>query len=70
MPGLPPGQVPQIGYGFGAPMSPGFQQFQQFQQDQVGHAIKRAGWITAVAFLVPVVMLVVIGGVVALWLLL
>ncbi len=59
-PGMPPGQVPQIGYGFGAPMTPGFQ---QFQADQVGNAVKRAAWITVVAVVVPIVMMLIIGGV-------
>jgi hypothetical protein len=56
-PGVPP---PQIGMQFGAPMSPSFD---QFQRQQVDHALKRAGWITMVAVLVPLVLvLVIIAG--------
>lgn len=58
-PGMPPGQVPQIGHQFGAPLDPSFQQFQNYQVNQ---AFKRAGWITAVAVIVPLVMMLVIGG--------
>jgi hypothetical protein len=66
-PGIPPGQVPQIGYGFGAPMNASFQ---QFQAQQVQSAVKRAGWITLVAVLVPLVMMLVIGGGMVAWMLL
>ncbi len=59
-PGIPPEQRPQIGYQYGAPMSPSFQ---QFQNQQVNQAFRRAGWITLVAVLVPVVLALVIGGV-------
>jgi hypothetical protein len=52
-PGVPP---PQIGLQFGAPMSPSFD---QFQNRQVDRAIKRAGWITVVAVLVPLVLVIV-----------
>lgn len=65
-PGMPPGQTPQIGYGFGAPINPGFQQFQE-QQFQAG--MKRAGWITAVSILIPIVLLMMIGGGMAVWML-
>ena len=65
-PGMPPGQVPQIGYGFGAPMNPGFH---QFQEQQFQGAMKRAGWITAVSILVPIVLLLAIGGSIAVWML-
>lgn len=43
-------QPPQIGFQFGAPMSPSFD---QFQEQQMNRAFKRAGWITMVAVLVP-----------------
>ena len=59
-PGLPPGQTPQIGYQFGAPMDPSFQQFQAQQMNQ---AFKRAGWMTAIMVIVPIVLMLVIGGV-------
>ena len=59
-PGMPPGQIPQIGYQFGAPMTPGFEQFQAQQMNQ---AVRRAGWITVVAVAVP--LLLVLGMVVA-----
>ena len=64
-PGVPP---PQIGLQFGAPMAPSFD---QFQRRQVDSAIKRAGWITMVAVLVPlaVTFLVIAGAVVFLVLL-
>lgn len=54
-PGAP---IPQIGHQFGAPMDPSFQQFQQHQMNQ---AFKRAGWITVVAVVVPLVLTLVIG---------
>lgn len=57
-PGAPP---PQIGYGFGAPL----QGMEQFQQYHVDRAMKRAGWITAVALIVPIVVVIGIGVVVA-----
>jgi len=59
-PGLAPGQIPQIGHQFGAPMSPSFQ---QFQQHQMNHAFKRAGWITALAIGIPLLAALLIGGV-------
>ena len=55
-PGVPP---PQIGYQFGAPMSPSFQ---QFQAQQVNQAFKRAGWITAVAVIVPLLIVLLVGA--------
>jgi hypothetical protein len=55
-PGVPP---PQIGFQFGAPMSPSFD---QFQHQQVNRAFKRAGWITAVVVVIPIVMLLVTFG--------
>jgi len=58
-PGLPPGATPQIGYGYGA----GMQNMDQFYAHQMNHAVKRAGWITAVAFIVPVVLALLIGGI-------
>jgi hypothetical protein len=61
-PGTPPDKIPQIGYGYGAPMH----NLYEFQQHQMGQAFKRAGWITAVAILVPLVMMLVVGVVVAL----
>jgi hypothetical protein len=67
-PGMPPGQIPQIGYQMGAGLNPGFQQFQQFQNYQVEQAVKRAGWITVVAVLVPVLVLLCVGVGMALWL--
>ncbi|MEZ4220987.1 MAG: hypothetical protein R3B13_08660 [Polyangiaceae bacterium] len=63
-PGLPPGQVPQIGYQFGAPLDPSFGRFQAAQTDK---AIKRAMWITVLAFAIPVVLLLVMGVGFALW---
>ena len=39
-PGLAPGQVPQIGYQYGAPLSPSFQ---QFQSQQVNQAVQGVG---------------------------
>jgi hypothetical protein len=60
-PGVPP---PQIGFQFGAPMSPSFD---RFQQQQVDGAFKRAGWITVVAVLVPLVVVLVIGASAALF---
>ena len=47
---------PQIGFQYGAPMSPSFD---QFQHQQVDRAFKRAGWITVVAVLVPIVVTLV-----------
>jgi hypothetical protein len=49
-------------------MSPSFD---QFQRQQVDHAIKRAGWITIVAVLVPLVLVLVtmVGAVIFLVLL-
>ena len=67
-PGMPPGGAPQIGYGFGAPMNPGFQQnIAQMQEQHFQTAMKRAGWITVVSILVPIVMLIAIGGGMVLW---
>ena len=64
-PGLKPGEVPQIGYQFGAPMDPSFGRFQAAQTEK---AVKRAAWITIVAFIVPVVLVVGIAMVIAVWL--
>ena len=66
-PGMPPGQVPQIGHQFGAPLDPSFQQFQQYQVNQ---AFRRAGWMTAIMVIVPLVLMLVIGGAVAMMFLL
>jgi hypothetical protein len=56
-PGLPPGATPQVGYGYGAPLK----NMDQFYAHQANHAIKRAGWITAVAVIVPIMVVVLIG---------
>jgi hypothetical protein len=64
-PGTPPGMMPQIGYGMGA----GMQNMEQFQQYHMNQGLKRAGWITAVAFIVPIVMMLVIGGITVAWML-
>ena len=66
-PGLAPGQVPQIGYQYGAPLSPSFQ---QFQSQQVNQAVRRAGVITLIAIVVPAVLAIGIGVVVTLYLVL
>ncbi len=65
-PGMP---TPQIGYQFGAPLNPQFQQYQQFQQQQVEVAVRRASWITLLAVFVPIVVMLLIGGVAVLFLL-
>jgi len=52
---------PQIGYGYGAPLHG----LQQFQNQQMGQAMQRAGWITAIAVIVPLVILIFVGGIVA-----
>lgn len=62
-PGMPPGQIPQIGHHFGAPM----QGLEAFQHRQVDQAVRRAGWAVAVAVIVPVVLLVVVGMAAGLW---
>ncbi len=66
-PGMPPGQIPQIGYQYGAPMQPmqPMQGFDPFHQQQVGNALRRAGWITAVAVIVPLVIMMLVGAGVA-----
>jgi hypothetical protein len=65
-PGIPPGAVPQIGYGYGAQLHG----IEQFQQHQMQHAMGRARWIMIVALVVPLVMTLLIGGGVVAWLLL
>jgi hypothetical protein len=63
-PGMP---TPQIGYQFGAPLNPQFQQWQQqYPEQQIQASIKRASVITLIAVIVPIVLMIVIGGVVAL----
>lgn len=59
-PGIPPGQIPQIGHQFGAPMNASFD---QFAAHQTGQALKRAGMITVIAVVIPIVLALVIGGV-------
>jgi hypothetical protein len=60
-PGMPQNQIPQIGYQYGAPMHPSFG---QFQHDQISQAVHRAKWITIVAIVVPlVIVLLALAGV-------
>ncbi len=56
-PGTPPGVIPQVGYGYGA----GMQNLEQFQQYHMDTAMKRAGKMTALAFIVPLVIMLVVG---------
>lgn len=60
-PGAPP---PQIGYQFGAPLSPSFQQFQAHQTNQ---AFRRAGWITVVLLIIPLLLVLAMGAGMAIW---
>jgi hypothetical protein len=63
-PGMPPGNIPQIGYQMGA----GLQNMQQFQNYQVDRAMKRAGWITVVAVLVPLLVFLMLAIGMGAWL--
>jgi hypothetical protein len=57
-PGLPSNAVPQIGYQYGGQL----QGLEQFQAHQMNQGLRRAGWIMAVAVIVPIVMLLLIGA--------
>lgn len=68
-PGIDPKNIPQIGYQFGAPMDPSFGRFQAAQtQKAMQGAAKTAAWITILAFIVPVLLVIAMGVGVALWL--
>lgn len=60
-PGMPPGNIPQIGYGFGAPLDPSFQRFQEYQTQQ---AFRWSRSILILALVLPLVLSLVVGGIV------
>ncbi|MCC6213493.1 MAG: hypothetical protein IT376_01375 [Polyangiaceae bacterium] len=64
---LPPELRPQIGYEYGAGMTPGFQQFQAAHQAHAQQVVRRATWIVVLAVVVPIVLLVVMGLGAAVW---